>query len=461
MKISPELLRRYDRPGPRYTSYPTAVEWKSDISGEITAQALHEAAARETAPLSLYIHLPYCASRCLYCGCNAAVHASPTDTAAYIEAVLRELQDVAALLNRRRTLSQMHWGGGTPNYLHPDQIGRLHEAVTRLFSFSPDAEQAIEINPSLADAGQIKLLRSLGFNRISLGVQDFTPEVQQAVARNQTWEQTRDIFETCRGLGFQGINIDLIYGLPLQRVDTWRQTLHRVCDLRPDRIAVYSFAWLPERLPHQQALGKFPMPDAGEKLALFAEARNRFIAEGYRPIGMDHFAVPEDELALALDTGRLNRNFMGYTVQAATEQIGIGASAISEFDTLYAQNIKDPAAYIAAAGRGIPLSASGVILDADDRLRRRLIRDLMCRFQVRWRDLSEYHPALADPSTAPEVFADAWPDLQALEQDRLIELPPETLIVSPLGKVFVRVVCMAFDIRLRRSRNQAIFSRTV
>jgi len=461
MEISPELLRRYDRPGPRYTSYPTAVEWKPDITGEMMAEALRETSVRETAPLSLYIHLPYCASRCLYCGCNALVPASPSAVTAYVEAVTRELQDVAALLDRRRTLSQMHWGGGTPNYLPPEEIERLHNAVAQLFSFTPDAELAIEINPSLASPEQLQSLRRLGFNRISLGVQDFTPEVQQAVARNQTWKQTRLVFETCRSLGFQGINIDLIYGLPLQRLDTWRQTLEQVCKLRPDRIAVYSFAWLPDRLPHQQALAQLPMPDAWEKLILFAEARNRFIAEGYRPIGMDHFAVPEDELSVALDTGRLNRNFMGYTVQAATEQIGVGASAISEFHALYAQNVKDPAAYAAAAGRGIPPTASGVILDADDRLRRQLIRNLMCRFLVQWRDLADYHPALADPGAAPEVFADAWPDLQELERDGLIELCPDGLIVTPLGKVFVRVVCMAFDIRLRRSRNQTAFSRTV
>ncbi|HOV60624.1 MAG TPA: oxygen-independent coproporphyrinogen III oxidase [Candidatus Hydrogenedentes bacterium] len=461
MRITPELLRRYDQPGPRYTSYPTAVEWKPDITGEMTAAALGEASSRETDPLSLYVHLPYCASRCLYCGCNATVPASASDVTAYLDALVRELDDVAALLCPRRVLSQLHWGGGTPNYLTPEQAERLREAIAERFTFTPDAEIAIEINPSLATPEQLRLLRNLGFNRISLGVQDLAPEVQRAVARNQTWQQTRLVFETCRELGFQGINIDLIYGLPLQRAEAWQQTLDRVCELRPDRIAVYSFAWLPDRLPHQQALARFPMPEAEEKLALFAAARNRFITEGYRPIGMDHFALPEDELSRAMDTGRLNRNFMGYTVQTATEQVGIGASAISEFPALYAQNVKDPGTYIALAGKGLPPTASGVVLDADDRLRRRLIRDLMCRFRLRWSDLAAFHPSLANPVNAPEVFADAWPDLQAMERDGLVELQGDGLTVTPLGRVFVRVVCMAFDIRLRRSRNQAAFSRTV
>lgn len=461
MKITPELLRRYDRPGPRYTSYPTAVEWTAEVTGDHAAAALREASGRSSEPLSLYAHLPFCASRCLYCGCNAVVPAAETDLPAYLEALVRELRDTAALLDRRRTLAQMHWGGGTPNFLTDEQLRFLFSAVTEHFSFTPDAEIAIEINPCLASPVQLRTLRALGFNRISLGVQDFSPEVQRAIARNQTFEQTREVFQTCRDLGFQGINIDLIYGLPLQRAEDWENTLNRVCELRPDRIALYSFAWLPDRLPHQRALAAYPMPEPGEKLALFTAARNRFIAEGYRPIGMDHFAVPEDELSRALDAGRLNRNFMGYTVQSAAEQIGIGASAISEFTSLYAQNIKDPAAYTQAAGQGKPPVACGVILDADDRLCRRIIRDLMCRFRVRWSDLAEYVPDLADPGAARTIFADAWPDLLGMQQDGLIVLDEEGLEVTPLGQVFVRVVCMAFDRRLRRSRNQAVFSRTV
>jgi len=455
LEITRDLLLRHDVPGPRYTSYPTVPEWGRDFGPDQHAAAL-ERAALTPEPLSLYVHLPFCAARCLYCGCNTIVPRDRTPLSSYLDDLEREIGLVAERLGARRRVCQMHWGGGTPNYLEPEELARLFHQVTGRFSLEDGAELAVEIDPCTVRDDHLEALASLGFNRVSMGVQDLSPAVQQAVARHQTPEITRRVFEKCRALGFGGINMDLIYGLPLQEPETWAETLRTVAGLGPDRVAVYGFAFLPERLPHQQALAALSMPTGPEKYALFAQARNALLAAGYRPIGMDHFARPDDELCLALDRGKLGRNFMGYTVAAAPDQIGFGLSAISEAGDAYAQNHKDLPAYHAALEAGTLPTALGIALTEDDRLRRWVIRELMCNFTLDFQTMRERFGVAFS-----ERFGDERPALDRLAGEGFLRLEEGALRVLPLGAVFIRNICMVFDSRLRRNQAPKGFSRTV
>lgn len=455
MEITRDLLLRHDVPGPRYTSYPTVPEWGRDFGAKDHAAAL-ERASRIPEPLSLYVHLPFCAARCLYCGCNTIAARDRTPLASYLDDLDREIGTVAELLGARRRVCQMHWGGGTPNYLEPEELRRLFDAVTSRFPLTDGAELAVEIDPCTVREDHLDTFAALGFNRVSMGVQDLSPAVQEAVGRHQTVDVTRRVFGKCRSLGFGGINMDLIYGLPLQEPGTWAETLRTVADLGPDRVAVYGFAFLPERLPHQRALAAHPLPTGPEKYALFAQARNALLDAGYRPIGMDHFARPDDELCRALDAGRLGRNFMGYTVAAAPDQIGFGLSAISEAGEAYAQNHKDLPAYHAALAEGGLPTALGIALTEDDLLRRWVIRELMCNFTLDFSILENRFGV-----RFAETFAEERPELDRLAGEGFLRLEEDALHVLPLGAVFVRNICMVFDRRLRRNQAPSGFSRTI
>ncbi len=453
--ITPELLARYDRPGPRYTSYPTVPEWSSDFDAEQYRAALVGAAGAPDAPLSLYVHIPFCPRRCAYCGCTSITAPADDAVARYLDDVALEIDRAAALLGKRNTVSQCHWGGGTPTYLDEARIRCLFNALARRFAFESDAEIAIETNPCAVTKAQLDVLRGLGFNRISFGVQDLNPEVQRVVGRDQTAEQTEEVIRYCRSLGFSGINVDLIYGLPLQSMEPWIKTMEQVTAMRPDRVAIYSYAHLPSRFAHQQALDGLPRPCTAEKYAIFVAARNRLIEAGYRPIGMDHFALPEDELARSLDNHTLHRNFMGYTVRQAPDQLGFGLSAISEVSDCYSQNTKEASLYHESLAEGKFPVERGMRLSRDDIVRRWVIRRLMCTFEL---DLARVREALG--IDCEQYFSLERTRLEAYQEEGMMELRRDSWHITERGAPFIRNICMVFDAYLKTPKNN-LFSRTI
>lgn len=448
--LSAEILRRYDVLGPRYTSYPTVPEWTSDFDAAAYDQKLREAgAAGEHSPLSLYVHLPFCAERCTFCGCNVVIARDRRRVDAYIDRLAQEMDLVAARLGNRRTVGEIHWGGGTPTFLTEDQLLRLYYEITQRFTVVDDAPCAIEIDPVITTKAQLGVLRWIGFNRISMGVQDFSPAVQAAINRKQTVEETRTLVDEARRLGFQSVNLDLIYGLPLQTSATWRNTLADVLALRPDRLAVYSFAFLPDLKPHQKKLAALPMPTGDAKIELFRDAYQAFVEAGYRAIGMDHFALPGDELSRAQVERRLRRNFQGYSASAPMDVISFGASAISDVAGAYAQNVAGLTKYLSRISDGKLAVERGLIRTPDDQRRRAIIESLMCNFQV---DLGP------DGST---YFAPEFDTLHALQKEGLLEIKGNTIELSTVGRFLVRNVAMVFDRYLRIPRGERRFSRTI
>jgi oxygen-independent coproporphyrinogen III oxidase len=442
------LLARYDRPGPRYTSYPTAPEWRAEFGAQDLARALTRAAQeRPDAPLSMYVHLPFCHSLCWYCGCNVVIAKESAAAERYLEHLGKELALTADRLGTRRTLGQIHWGGGTPTFLSEGQIERLWKDITSHFQVAPGAEVAIEVHPSFTSESQLTTLRKLGFNRISMGLQDFDPLVQEATRRIQTEEQTRTLLEQARALGFSGINFDLIYGLPHQTPERWGKTLQKVAALAPDRLAVYSFAFMPELLKHQNRMPKEAIPAGPQKLELLLMVREHFMTLGYQAIGMDHFARPDDELARAVVERRLGRNFQGYTVAAADEVVAVGSTGISDVGGAYAQNVRALPRYYERVAKGEFATERGLWLSDDDRARRRIIQSVMCNFWVDLgQDVGRYQEALER--------------LRPMEEDGLVKVSGSTLEVTPLGQLFVRNVAMVFDTYLPKEGAKR-FSRTV
>ncbi len=460
IRVTPDLLRKYDRPGPRYTSYPTAVEFNAAYDASAYFASLDEAAARPDDPLSLYVHLPFCEHRCTFCGCNVVVTRHRAVSEKYLTYLHREIREVARRLGRRRRVVQYHWGGGTPTYLAIDEMRALQGVVTDCFDILPDAEAAIEVDPRVTSREQIDLLRALGFNRLSMGVQDFDPEVQAIISRNQTERQTRELFDYSRSAGFASINIDLIYGLPLQKPETFAKTLNTVIELRADRVAVYSYAHVPWLRTQQKGFDPALLPSAEQKLELFCLARETFLQAGYRPIGMDHFAVPEDELARAVETRTLSRNFMGYTIKAAPDMIGMGVSAIGDVAGAYAQNQKKLPRYYEAIDQGSLPIERGYRLSADDQIRRFVITQLMCNFHLDKRAVEDRFGIAFDQVFERELSELTAPD--GLIASGFVTASRDALDVEPLGRLFVRNVAMLFDRYLLAKKADArIFSRTV
>jgi oxygen-independent coproporphyrinogen-3 oxidase len=459
-RIDPALVRLLDQHGPRYTSYPTALEFHSGV-GE--AQYLeHLARADAQAPgaaVSLYVHIPFCERHCTFCACHVIATPRRDVAALYLAALEREVALLAERLPRRRSLAQMHWGGGTPTYLTPEEIESLFAAVTARFAIEPAAELAIEIDPRVTTPRHLETLAALGFNRLSLGVQDFTAEVQEAIGRDQTFEQTRSVLALARRLGFaEGINIDLVYGLPRQSAAAFSTTLDRLIELRPERVAMYSFAYVPWSRANQKRIDAPQLPGAEAKLELHLLALERLLAAGYEPIGIDHFALPGDELARASREGRLDRNFMGYTVRGSTVTIAAGASGIAELEGAYFQNERTLAAYHAALdARRLPIQR-GYVLDADDRARQHVIRQLLCNFAVDRRDVERRFAIDFD-----ENFADALAGLTTLREHDLLHDDGRRLRMTEPGRLFVRNACMAFDRYLgeKLAGGRRAYSRTV
>lgn len=451
------LIERYDRPGPRYTSYPTAMEFHPGVGEAAYAERLRRAAARPDDPLGLYLHLPFCAERCLYCGCNVVITRKRHVAGRYLELLQREIGMVAQRLGGRRRLRQMHWGGGTPTYLTPAELRALFEAVGRHFEIEGDAELAVEIDPRVTTAEHLETLRRLGFNRLSLGVQDFTREVQERVNRIQSFDDTRALVERARALGFPSINVDLIYGLPLQRPETFRRTLQKVLWLRPERMAVYSYAHVPWMRVQQRRIEASELPPPAVKLELIASALDAFRAAGYLAIGMDHFALPEDELGRALADGTLWRNFMGYTVRHAPDLVACGLSGIGDVAGAYVQNERKLSRYQQAVAAGRLPVERGVVRSPEDELRRYAITSLMCTFRLDFADLEKRFAIDARRHFAAEIEA-----LRPLADDGLVRLGEDGIDVEGDGRLFVRNACMVFDAYLQRHPDTVPrFSHTV
>lgn len=457
--VTLSTLQRFDRPGPRYTSYPTAVEF-NEATGELSyRQELGEADRRAPqSPLAVYVHLPFCRERCHFCACNVVATPHVDVAARYLQYLKREITAVAAEISHRKTLAQMHWGGGTPTYFRPEQVEDLCNHITRHFSIEEDAEVGIEIDPRVTTVEHLHTLARLGFNRLSLGVQDFTPAVQTAIGREQTFEQTARLLSSARDIGFtEGINFDLIYGLPRQGPASFHANLDRVLELAPERLALYSFAFVPWIKPNQRRMPAEELPSAASKLELYLIALDRLAAAGYVQIGMDHFALPTDELATAGADQRLQRNFMGYTVKRAATLIGFGVSAIGDLRSGYFQNCKKLSTYYRALDQGRLPIERGRLLDADDRLRRDVIMQLMCNFRVDKREISTRYDIDFD-----EYFAASFAGLAELEEEGLVLNDPSAVALSERGQLFVRNAAMAFDRYLQAATQSGVrFSRTV
>ncbi len=459
IEVTPELLARHDRPGPRYTSYPTAVEFDQSVGPDDHAERLRAAGSRSE-PLSLYLHLPFCAERCSFCACHVVVTRRDSVAVAYLRHLEAELRLVAELLGERRILAQYHWGGGTPTHHPPEDLRRLHGVVADLFSFADGAELAVEVDPRVTTLDHLETLADLGFDRLSMGVQDLDPTVQAKIGRNQTVDQTETLYRAARRIGFGSINFDLVYGLPGQTEDSLARTLDTVVALRPDRLAVYSFAYVPWMRPHQRRLDEASLPDQATKFRLLATTIAVLTDAGYRRIGMDHFALADDELSLAADAGTLTRNFMGYTTRRGTDLVAVGTSGISDVGGAYAQNHRRLASYYQAVEAGILPVERGYRLTRDDLVRRHVITELMCNGVVDLDRVGAIFRIDAEEAFAAELAELTEPG--GLVDEGLVVTEGGRIAVTDLGSVFVRRVAAVFDAHTRRRRSDGpMFSRAI
>jgi oxygen-independent coproporphyrinogen III oxidase len=441
-----ELLERYDRPGPRYTSYPTAPHFLPAFG----AQELRQHAARSNAqparrPLSIYVHVPFCFSPCFYCGCNRLITRDAARGSRYAEQLLREIALLAPLFDRDREVVQLHLGGGTPNFLSADTLACLIEGIAGAFRLSraPERDFSIELDPRTVPHDYAPALARLGFNRVSLGVQDFDPQVQRAVNRIQSVEETLDLIDACRDSGFRSVNVDLIYGLPRQTPAAFRRTLRTVISARPDRVAVYGYAHLPGLFKAQRRIDATALPDAAGRLELLRLAIEELAASGYRYIGMDHFALPDDELVRAQESGRLQRNFMGYTTHAGCDLIGVGVSAISHVGESFSQNFRELKVWEAAVTAGHLPVWRGLTLSAEDRVRGAVIGQLMCQGAI---DVAAIEAAYGIDFAG--YFRDALVRLQPYQADGLVRIGHGQITATAPGRLLLRSVAMCFDATL-------------
>lgn len=436
-------------PGPRYTSYPTAPEWTDDFGEAEALAACARAAERQQQPLSLYVHLPFCSRLCLYCGCTVEINGRADRADRYLDALEREIALVSTALGERRQVAQLHWGGGTPTFLTSDRLVRLFTALASQFELLPDAEVSIEVDPHVTSAHQVDTLAGLGFNRVSMGVQDLDPVVQHAVRREQTLDETVSLVERCRARGVEGINVDLMYGLPEQTEQGFGETLELVAgQLRPDRLAVFGYAHVPWLKPAQKALESYRMPSAPERAGLFGQAIDHLGSAGYTVIGLDHFALDSDPMVDALRAGKLHRNFMGYATRPAPDMVGLGMSAIGDVAGAYVQNARDTKSYEATLSAGHLPVARGLVLSQEDELRRATILSLMCRMRV---DLAELEQQTGHADLATH-FAAEWKQLEPLAERGFCTLTPGRMEVTPTGRLFLRHLAMVFDAYLARRR---------
>ena len=457
--FDPALVARYDQSGPRYTSYPTAPHFHPGF--DALAYKAHAQASNEEPiprPLSLYVHVPFCESPCFYCGCTRIITRDHSRADTYLDRLRREIALQGELFDRDRRVVQLHLGGGTPNFLDARQMAALMGALDTSFALerSDTRQFSIEIDPRYADAAAMDRLAGLGFNRASFGVQDLDPRVQAAINRIQPLERTLDVVAGARASGFRSLSVDLIYGLPLQTRDAFARTVAQVAAFRPDRVALYSYAHLPDIFKAQKQIRAEDLPSPETKLALFGDALAALGAAGYRYIGMDHFALPGDELSRAQDDGTLQRNFQGYSTHGDCDLVGLGVSSIGRIGDAYAQNARDLVGYYAALDNGRLPIAKGLVMDEDDRLRGAIIQALMCMGTLDIRAFEARHSVVF-----ASRFADALERLAPLASDGLVTLSPERIDVTPRGRLLLRPVAMCFDAWLGRAVVRPRFSRVI
>lgn len=447
-------LQKYDVAGPRYTSYPTSPQWTEDINSEAYARVL-KSFGRNVKTLSLYVHIPFCEQLCYFCACNKVIRAKDEKVGnEFLDHLFKEIDMVAGLLEKRKLIRQLHWGGGTPTYLSEIQIERLFSKIQSVFDIDFKDEIAIEIDPRTVTEHKLKALRRLGFNRISMGIQDFDQKVQDDINRIQPYEQVAQVHQWCRDLKFESVNFDLIYGLPYQTRDTFKKTVDLVIGLRPDRIALYSFAYVPWLSKPQNKFNLDAIAMHDEKLDIFIQSRANLLAHGYQTIAMDHFALTGDAMARAFNEGTLHRNFMGYTLKPADEYIGFGPSAIGFLEQTYIQNTKILPEYYGNVAQGRLPVERGKQLSQDDRIRQWVINGLMCRFQVDKRLFFDTFGFKFE-----DYFLEEGDHIHECIEDGLIHEKPGQIQVTDLGKIFIRNVCMGFDCYLKAKNGR--FSRTI
>ena len=456
LRVSEEFLARYNRPGPRYTSYPTAPVW-NDSFGPADLEKVHAEANLAKSPVSLYMHIPFCESLCLFCACNVIIQKNHSVAPPYLEILKRELTRVSQNVSRERPVVQFHWGGGTPTYLSPAQIEDLFGYTREHFTFAPDAEVGIEVDPRVTSREHLETLRKLGFNRLSMGIQDFHPLVQKTIHRVQPYELTAALIQSARELGFDSVNVDLIYGLPYQTAETFAHTVDQILELTPDRIALFSYAHVPW-LKKQQGSFAGHLPEGMQKFEIFRTGLLKFLEGGYLYIGMDHFAKPGDELAVSQQNRTLHRNFQGYTTKAGADLYGMGITAISGIQNAYAQNHRDiPGWQQAVEDRGIA-TMRGYHLSADDRLRRAVISRLLCHTVIYKNEIEQEFAIDFD-----QYFAEELRRLEPFREDGLILLTPNEVRTTWLGRIFIRNAAMLFDpyLEAQQLASKPLFSKTL
>jgi len=451
-----EFVNRYNRPGPRYTSYPTAPVW-SDSYGPNDFEAAMQAAEAKRSPVSLYMHLPFCESLCLFCACNVIIRKDKSVAPPYLSVLKKEIDHIASRVSRDRQVSQFHWGGGTPTYLSPEQIEDLFVYTRERFNFAPDAEIGIEVDPRVTTPAHLETVRRMGFNRLSMGIQDFKEEVQKAIHRIQPYEVTRDLIANARQLGFDSINVDLIYGLPYQTAESFAHTVEQIVGLSPDRIAMFSYAHVPW-LKKQQGSFVAHLPEGMKKFDIFRSGLLKFLEAGYLYIGMDHFAKENDELAVSQRNRTLHRNFQGYTTKAGADLYGMGITAISGIQETYAQNYRDlPSWEKAVEERGIA-TMRGYQLSQDDIIRREVISRLLCHTVIVKDEISKKFGINFDEYFAPELE-----HLKMPQEDGLVVINDKEIRTAWLGRIFIRNLAMVFDPYLEKQQlaSRPLFSKTL
>ncbi|MCW8900586.1 MAG: oxygen-independent coproporphyrinogen III oxidase [Gammaproteobacteria bacterium] len=451
-----DLIKKYDKSGPRYTSYPTAIQFSEDFNEASYFEQVKLSNERNT-PLSLYFHIPFCDTVCFYCGCNKIITKNRNHAQPYLDAVYKELEMQGKLFKPTRIVKQLHWGGGTPTFISHEQMTELMQQTRKHFTLLDDdsGEYSIELDPREANAASINLLRKLGFNRVSLGVQDFNPKVQQAVNRIQSYKETRDVVVAARKNEFHSISLDLIYGLPFQTLESFDETVDRVLELDPDRLSIFNYAHLPEMFKTQRQINSADLPSAEDKLSILHHVTHKLIDAGYEFIGMDHFAKPNDELAIAQRERKLYRNFQGYSTNSDCDLVALGITSIGKVADSYSQNIKTIKEYTDVIESGHLPVFRGVALTQDDVLRREVINQLICHFELKFKEIEN-----AFSINFSDYFADELKQIKEMEADSLLTLANDEIRVMPEGKLLIRNICMVFDIYLKANKEQR-FSKVI
>ncbi|MBE9535807.1 MAG: oxygen-independent coproporphyrinogen III oxidase [Proteobacteria bacterium] len=457
LKVDVDILKKYSKAGPRYTSYPTAPVFTEDFTDKDYGRIIKETNEAESpSDISLYFHLPFCRSVCYFCGCNVVYTKRGDQADQYLDYLEKEIELIAGMQTPGREVVQLHFGGGTPTFLSTDQLRRLGKAIKKNFTLADNVEAGVEIDPREASDEHIKTLREIGFNRISMGIQDFDPTVQKAVHRVQTEELSRHVIDVCREEKFDSINVDLIFGLPHQTVESFEKTVDKIIEINPDRMAVFNFAYVPWMKPIQKSIKEEDLPSAEEKFKILKMVIEKFTTAGYVYVGMDHFAKPDDELFVAQKNKTLYRNFQGYTTHAGCDLYGLGATSISQVGNCYVQNKHELPDYYQMIEEGRIPTWRGYELNNEDILRRHIITRIMCDFELTFSDVEKEFDL-----DFKKVFALELSELEPMTKDDLLTISDEGLVVSDLGRILIRNIAMVFDTYLRKPEKEMRFSKTI